>query len=285
METVDKINKAAPLIALIVLLVIFMLGYEFYAYKKSDVFGSATSYTISNLENGKTYYFSASAYDTSNNESAFSSEKSKLITAITTADFNADGIVNSVDFGCSSFTYSAWSACQPNNTQSRTVSGQSPLGCAGGNLILSQSCVYTSPSSGGGGGGGGGGGSIDSTPPAQPSSFSSQSADKQIILTWKNPSDIDFVRTAIFRATTTIPASIVYSSAPTPAISPQPFPQVSIFMLQVSGLFSIGMTSEQVKILQQMLASEPTIYPEGLITGYYGDLTIKAVQKFQAKYN
>lgn len=34
-----------------------------------------------------------------------------------------------------------------------------------------------------------------------------------------------------------------------------------------------------------MLAADPEIYPEGLITGYYGELTVKAVQKFQCKYN
>lgn len=44
---------------------------------------------------------------------------------------------------CTSFTYSAWSTCQSNNIQTRTVFSSSPSGCAGGNPILSQSCVYT----------------------------------------------------------------------------------------------------------------------------------------------
>lgn len=43
---------------------------------------------------------------------------------------------------CTSFTYSAWGACQPNNTQTRTVVSSSPAGCAGGNPVLSQSCTY-----------------------------------------------------------------------------------------------------------------------------------------------
>jgi len=34
-----------------------------------------------------------------------------------------------------------------------------------------------------------------------------------------------------------------------------------------------------------MLAQNKEIYPEGEITGYYGELTIKAVQRFQEKYN
>ncbi len=37
------------------------------------------SYTISNLENGKTYYFSVTSYDVSGNKSCFSDEMSKVI--------------------------------------------------------------------------------------------------------------------------------------------------------------------------------------------------------------
>src|SRR4030042_2765783 len=37
------------------------------------------SYKIENLENGKTYYFSVSSYDTSGNESCFSDEMSKTM--------------------------------------------------------------------------------------------------------------------------------------------------------------------------------------------------------------
>jgi peptidoglycan hydrolase-like protein with peptidoglycan-binding domain len=36
--------------------------------------------------------------------------------------------------------------------------------------------------------------------------------------------------------------------------------------------------------LQTLLATKPEIYPEGLITGYFGQLTKKAVQKFQLNY-
>lgn len=44
-----------------------------------------------------------------------------------------------------------------------------------------------------------------------------------------------------------------------------------------------GMNGEDVKTLQEILATDPEIYPEGLITGYYGKLTEKAVKKFQLK--
>jgi peptidoglycan hydrolase-like protein with peptidoglycan-binding domain len=48
---------------------------------------------------------------------------------------------------------------------------------------------------------------------------------------------------------------------------------------------SVGMTSGQVKLLQQMLAQDPIIYPEAITSGYYGSLTAKAIQRFQIKYN
>ncbi len=46
-----------------------------------------------------------------------------------------------------------------------------------------------------------------------------------------------------------------------------------------------GVTDAQVKILQQFLAYDTSIYPLGLVSGYFGGLTEAAVQKFQVKYN
>ncbi len=43
-----------------------------------------------------------------------------------------------------------------------------------------------------------------------------------------------------------------------------------------------GMTNSNVRNIQTYLASNPSFYPEGLVTGYYGSLTVAAVQKFQA---
>ena len=45
----------------------------------------------------------------------------------------------------------------------------------------------------------------------------------------------------------------------------------------------IGYESDDVKVVQSYLATDKTIYPEGLVTGYYGNLTKKAVEKFQEK--
>jgi hypothetical protein len=91
--------------------------------------GNVTSYTLNGLAESKTYYFSLAAYDTSKNESTFSGEISKTIPVTSTT--------------CTSFTYSAWGACQSNNTQTRTVASSSPSGCTGGNPVLTQSCTYS----------------------------------------------------------------------------------------------------------------------------------------------
>lgn len=45
-----------------------------------------------------------------------------------------------------------------------------------------------------------------------------------------------------------------------------------------------GSRGDEVKRLQQLLAKDPQIYPEGIISGFYGPATTKAVQRFQAKY-
>ncbi len=45
-----------------------------------------------------------------------------------------------------------------------------------------------------------------------------------------------------------------------------------------------GLSGDDVKVLQQMLAQDSQVYPEGFITGHFGALTEKAVKKFQKKY-
>ena len=47
---------------------------------------------------------------------------------------------------------------------------------------------------------------------------------------------------------------------------------------------AIGSTGADVTALQTFLASDASIYPEGKITGYYGDLTKLAVGRFQVRY-
>lgn len=45
-----------------------------------------------------------------------------------------------------------------------------------------------------------------------------------------------------------------------------------------------GLKNVEIENLQAFLKEFPDIYPEGLLTGYYGELTERAVRKFQKKY-
>jgi len=46
---------------------------------------------------------------------------------------------------------------------------------------------------------------------------------------------------------------------------------------------AIGKRSDEVKAIQEILKTDPEIYPEGYVTGYYGNLTEKAIKKLQAR--
>ncbi|MFC1615153.1 chitobiase/beta-hexosaminidase C-terminal domain-containing protein, partial [Patescibacteria group bacterium] len=54
---------------------------------------------------------------------------------------------------------------------------------------------------------------------------------------------------------------------------------------QLSGSFHIGLSDNRVKLLQEYLAQDTSIYPEGITSGYFGSLTQKAIQRFQTKHN
>lgn len=45
----------------------------------------------------------------------------------------------------------------------------------------------------------------------------------------------------------------------------------------------LGMSGADVSVLQTFLARDNTIYPQGLVTGYFGSLTKSAVSNFQAR--
>jgi hypothetical protein len=45
-----------------------------------------------------------------------------------------------------------------------------------------------------------------------------------------------------------------------------------------------GSNGEQVAILQALLAADQSIYPEGIVSGFFGKLTAQAVKRFQKKH-
>jgi hypothetical protein len=53
--------------------------------------------------------------------------------------------------------------------------------------------------------------------------------------------------------------------------------------IQLDGLVGPGDRGEQVRQIQQLLAQHTNLYPEKLVTGYYGDLTAQAISRLQAE--
>ncbi len=53
----------------------------------------------------------------------------------------------------------------------------------------------------------------------------------------------------------------------------------------IGRILGLGSTGEDVTRLQQFLAQDRNIYPEGMVTGYYGSLTENAVRRWQIAYN
>lgn len=66
---------------------------------------------------------------------------SEFMNSTATVDSGADSSATT----CTSFTYSAWSTCQVDGKQTRTVLTSSPTGCTGGSPVTTQSCVYVPP--------------------------------------------------------------------------------------------------------------------------------------------
>jgi subtilisin family serine protease len=70
---------------------------------------------------------------------------------------------------------------------------------------------------------------------------------------------------------TTVAASAAVAQATTQATT------------DLSRNLTLGMSGKDVRELQKILATDPSVYPEGRITGYFGPITKKAVESFQQK--
>lgn len=73
---------------------------------------------------------------------------------------------------------------------------------------------------------------------------------------------------------------VLSCSAPTPSSAGVIGGSASVFVRDLT----LGNRNEDVRRLQQLLATDPAIYPEGIVNGNFGGLTQRAIKRFQAKY-
>ena len=74
-------------------------------------------------------------------------------------------------------------------------------------------------------------------------------------------------------------STVQQTTTHTPTVQTTP-KQISLFTHNLW----FGLHNSEVTKLQKTLARDRTIYPEGITSGYYGNLTTKAVRRFQCKY-
>ncbi len=68
-----------------------------------------------------------------------------------------------------------------------------------------------------------------------------------------------------------------------PATVVPPIPPASVQCPHVSRSLKLGASGDDVARLQRFLAQDPSVYPEAMVSGYYGALTEAAVKRFQCK--
>lgn len=150
-------------------------------------------------------------------------------------------------------SYSAPTACESDQSHI-TISFPSGTPNQGITITPSGSCAGSEGGGGSSGGGGGGGGSTST--PAPP------------------PAQIAQV----------VPVPVVPQAAPVTPKSPTQTPAAVVSPIFNKDL-RLGAKGDDVRRLQELLAKDKTIYPQGLITGYFGKATADAVVRFQKKYN
>jgi N-acetylmuramoyl-L-alanine amidase len=95
------------------------------------------------------------------------------------------------------------------------------------------------------------------------------------------PPIIPVATTTLPLATTSpvTPATPTVPTSPSPSSACAPFTQTILPAKSATDIDTTGV----VKRLQTILAKDKTLYPEGLVTGYFGPATLKAVQALQKK--
>jgi hypothetical protein len=86
-----------------------------------------------------------------------------------------------------------------------------------------------------------------------------------------------FASTSLNAIVAPAPAASTVTTSLTVTVPPTPVQMFSTTLQK-------GATASDVTTLQTILKTDPSIYPSGLITGYYGSATEAAVKKLQLKY-
>ncbi|MCL5012215.1 MAG: chitobiase/beta-hexosaminidase C-terminal domain-containing protein [Patescibacteria group bacterium] len=155
--------------------------------------------------------------------------------------------------------------------------------CNTGYTLSGGSCVSSGGSHTTGGGGGGGGGASPTPTPTTPTvpqtTLNTLIAALQALLAQAHSQGL--ITTSFANQVlgsiggTSIGGLPTTPQVPTPTIT-TPFTQPLL----------LGSQGAEVTRLQTFLKSQgSTIYPEGLVTGYFGQATLRAVQRFQELYN
>jgi len=128
------------------------------------------------------------------------------------------------------------------------------------------------------------------------SSINSYGANLDIILLPQDANGIYFQTASLSLNLSVLPAGTVSpqaQSTPAAATPPSmatasqtsvPTAKTNIQKYTFSRALKRGSKNADVTALQKILAQDPDIYPEGLVTGYFGSLSEKAVGLFQEKY-
>ena len=88
-------------------------------------------------------------------------------------------------------------------------------------------------------------------------------------------------------ATTTNNTPVVATSTPVGLSGKTVSNLVSLVVnnvIKITGTLKQGARNKEVTSLQEFLANYPDIYPEGIVSGYYGPATTNAIRRFQEKY-
>ena len=191
----------------------------------------------------------------------------------------ANGNTSSV----SSFAYTLQCATTSVTNGSVGAYPSCSITCNTGYTLSGGSCVSSGGSHTTGGGGGGGGGASPTPTPTTPTvpqtTLNTLIAALQALLAQAHSQGL--ITTSFANQVlgsiggTSIGGLPTTPQVPTPTIT-TPFTQPLLF----------GSQGVEVTRLQTFLKSQgSTIYPEGLVTGYFGQATLRAVQRFQELYN